>query len=739
MSPCSPNDVSIAIPDGPSGPAIPGFGVPFALKLPDISPVPDGFPEDLLDILDKLQLLIPPGVIKPALNPNFGKDVFDGIMKLLDQFFPFLMLYKFFLPVLNLIICIIEVLCAIPNPFKLIRAMRRLFRNCIPAFLNLFPIFALIIMIISLLLLLLALIEYIIAQILKLVEALLRNINALTKAFSDGDQTSVLAIAKKLGALLCIFQNLFVLLSLFNIIIEVIRNILSLTFSIPPCDDSGSGDADGCCTPDVCPTIVKSPYTRLSGHIQYLNELGLRPTTPIPGLGSFGTVVRQESLVIYDPNQEIGQAFINIIDGYDVPNQNTFGGYSSKPTFFPTDVNYNSSTSPRQAAYTVDVRMYYNPTSFGRQTGLGGVGIPRFIRFTNCIVTAIPSRSYTKNDGTVVTINNGVLPLAGGFGYEDDGTTILTGFASDGITPIANQATLENFINKEARYSTTGTIPPIPSDGYVFNDVEYYFRPNLETLLNKQLITLGCEPSLALNKAFINGAFAGDAAIKTQLLGNLINGRNSQGGSQAFPNVDATLQCLQNALAGLRANLTPAGVAYFQAQTTLCLGQLQSDAKSALGGLVGIGYDACSSDFSLNPPKQFTSKPIAVKVNLKEKNGINIASGLPFDVANEIAKNIKAHITFGKISQFQYDGYQSFTADLESEAPGKGTIMMSFDNNIFCTNTIPADNDVDPTHTLQTFDYQFVYTTNAGTVPTAAGDSDGVPLRDAGDLSREGT
>ena len=165
MSPCSPNDVSIDLPDGPSGPAIPGFGSPFALPVPDISPFPDGFPEDLLDLLDRLQLLIPPGALKPALNPNFGKDVFDAIMKLLDQFMPFLMLYKFFLPILNLIICIIEVLCALMNPFKLIRALKRLFRTCIPEFLNLFPIFALICMIISLLLLLLELILYIISQI----------------------------------------------------------------------------------------------------------------------------------------------------------------------------------------------------------------------------------------------------------------------------------------------------------------------------------------------------------------------------------------------------------------------------------------------------------------------------------------------------------------------------------------------------------------------------------------------
>src|SRR5208283_1165031 len=151
--PCSPNDVSIPAPKGPSGTPIPGVGIPYALNTPRLASIPPGFPEDLLDLFNSYQFLVPPGAIKPSLNPNFSKDIFDTILSMLDQFFPFLMLYKFFLPILNLIICIIEVLCALMNPFALISAINRLFTQCIPAFLNLFPIFALVIMIVSLLLL----------------------------------------------------------------------------------------------------------------------------------------------------------------------------------------------------------------------------------------------------------------------------------------------------------------------------------------------------------------------------------------------------------------------------------------------------------------------------------------------------------------------------------------------------------------------------------------------------------
>jgi len=719
MSPCSPNDVAVAVPEGPSGPGIPGFGVPFSLKVPELSPFPDGFPEDLLDLFNKLQLLVPPGALKPQLNPNFGKDVFDSIMKLLDQFMPFLMLYKFFLPILEIIICIIEVLCSLMNPFKLIRALNRLFTQCIPAFLNLFPVFALIIMIISLLLLIIALVEYIVAQIAKFIKTVLRNIKALEKAFQKGDAASVKAIAQKLGSMLCMFQNLFVLFAIFNIIIQVIRDILSLVFSIPPCEDGDPSNQDGCCTPDVCPAIVKEQYTRSSGTFKYLNQVAVQTTLSLPAAfgGAFNFNVRPESWQLYDLSQEQKQQFRNIFDAYDVT-------ILPKPIFFPTDSTYNAQTDYKQAPYTLDLRMFYNPSSWGRS------GLPRFIRFNNVIMTNVPTVNLSEGDLSIQSVHNGIGLMAGGAGYEDDGTTVLTGFAADGITSITNQATLENFIHQPAQYS----INPILSinDGYTFSNMEYIFKPNIAPLLTKNLVTLGCVPSIATNRTFINNVFAGDIGLKTQLLGSLINDPN-------FPNPGAAQECMTTAISNLRSDMTAAGVAQFQATTDLCLNKLKNDTNAALGALVGIGCDPCKSTFTAIPKIQFTSKSIIVAVNLNEKNGMSLTSGLSTAVAADLATRIKGHITFGKIDAFKYDGYQSFNANLTSAVPGTGSIMISFDNNILCTNTLPppgSSADAVPVHTLQSIDYQFIYTQS----PTHAdGDTEGQPSRDAGDLSREGS
>lgn len=732
MCPCNPNDVSIDIPDGPSGPAIPGFGTPFAIPTPDLNPFPDGFPESLLDLLEKLRLLIPPGALRSPLNPNFGKDVFDAIMKLLDQFMPFLMLYKFFLPILQLIICIIEVLCALMNPFKLIRALNRLFTQCIPDFLNMFPIFALICMIISLLLLIIALIEYIISQILKFIEIILRNILALGKAIEDADAASIKAIAIKLGSLLCIFQNLFVLFAIFNIIIQVIRDILSLIFSIPPCDDGDPSNEDGCCTPDVCPAIVQENYTRQTGTFKYLPGVsagggGILP----PPFNNFSVAVRNESWQIYDLQQAQPQQFRNIFDAYDVPVPPI-----PKPVFFPTDAVYNANTDPRQAPYTIDLRVFYDPAVWGRTSQTDpNFGPARFIRFTKCIVTTVPTTNLVEGDLSNTFVHNAVCILAGGNGFEDNGTSPLRGYAADGVTPIQGTATLENFFHMPTVVSNNPILSK--NDGVVFSNMTYTFTPNTAPLLTKNLVTLGCIPSIALNRAFVNNVFTGDVTFKVDQLRRLLS-------AETFPNPGECQQCLQNAVTALSTNMTPFGVAEFQTNTLLCLNKLRDDVNQALGDLVGIGFDPCKSVQSIDYKVQFTSKPITVKVDLNERNGISLTSGLTPTIAENIAARIKGKVSAGEITNFAYDGTQSFIATITSDEPGEGILSVSFDNDIFCKNEFPpvgAPGDATPTHTLQETPFKFVFTPVAGTIPvpgTGEGDSDGTePRRDAGDLARD--
>lgn len=733
--PCDLNNIDINLPDGPSAPSIPGFGTSFSLKLPpNLFQLPGGFPESLNDILNALQLILPPGTIKPALNPNFGKDIFDGIMKLLDQFFPFLMLYKFFLPLLNLIVCIIEVICSLKNPFKLRRAIKRLFRNCIPEFLSLFPIFAIIIMLISLLLLLIQLIEYIIDQLKKLIERLLRNIKALTKAIQLADEEAILAISKKIAALLCVFQNLFVILSVFGIIIQAIKEILKIQFKIPPCDSDDSANIsqeqflDQCCGTDVCPAVATQNIQKSSGSFQHLNKVVL--ITPIdvgyvvdPKAGTKLTQnIRSSTFQLYDTTQSIEERFLNVVDAYDIPPY-----ISPKPIFFPTDASYSAATDPKQAAYTVDLKIYYNPASYGRFGE--SYGTQRFIIFKDCIVTGIPTMNLVNYNNSISQITSGVINLAGGLGYEEDGTTKLLGFADDGYTFTASQATLENFLTLPAQYSENPEL--LPTDGYLYNNAEYTFKPNFDLLFSKDLVTGGCAPDVSNDRNFINATFGGDANLRYQLLNSLVNDDGTSGGQPPFrfPNIQKAQECLELANQALISNVNEEQIAIFTATTTACLENLGVEANNAIIELVGIGFDQYKSTFTVDPTTQFTTKGILIKVDLLDSNSQPLTTNLPESIASSFAEKLSANITFGEVSKFVYDGSRYFNASITSSVGGSGSVSVDYDNKSITTITIPDTLDEEMVSTIKTVEYKFIFTS------ALSSDETGQPRRDISDIT----
>lgn len=693
------------------GPTIPGFGQLFSLKLPAIG-LPEGFPENLLELLKKLQLLIPSGILKPILSPNFGKDIFDSILSMLEKALPFLMLYKFIIPIIEIIICIIEVLCALKNPFKVKKKLKRLFRKCLPAFLNLFPILALIIMIISLLLLLLQLIKYLINQLLKLIKAILRNLKALSNAFITADAEAIDAIAKKLANLLCIFQNFFALLTIFAIVLQVIREML--TPFAPPCQDS---DPEGCCDPEVCPAIVKTQYTRTTGKLQYLGQVQVDSgvVLPVPVNGSNNILVtnRVQSYQFYDVDQAIAEAFSNIYNAYDIVSTSITG---VKPVFYPTDGAYSGTTPPQQAAYTLDLEFDYDPTKFGR------IGQVERVKFTDCIMIQVPNSSLSNYANAITTIDKGVVRLGGGVGTKQDGTK-LKGYKADGITQDTVDATLENFIFNPSK--TNGKL--LATDQVLIENITYKFKPNLEVLMSKDLITAGCDPDLSLDKTVINNALFGDLANKASLLSNLV-----------YPDPAAAQVCLANSINILINNMTEEGVAEFQTTCLVCFQKLEDDTLSALKGLMDIGFDQYKSNFSITPSQQFTTKSIAVKVDLQEKGGQSIAQSLPEEISNDMLTKLKAHITFGNIDNFKYDGERYFTANITSDIPGKGVLTMDYNNVMFSILTTPDNLDEPSSVTLQSAEYEFIYApAGVGTIPRAIGDaSEGVaPRRDLGDVS----
>jgi hypothetical protein len=692
---CTPlNDSAFSVPPSP--------GTRPSFQLPNLNiPIPSIPLDDLSELFQLLSMILPPGTLKPTFEPDVLNDIYAGIKNLLDQFLPFLMLYKFLLPILDMILCIIEVLCSLTNPIKMIRALKRLFRVCIPEFLSLFPFLALILMIISLLLLLLALIEYLIQRILQIIEMILKNLIILAKSTQALNNDSIIAIVKKIGDLLCVLQNLFILFAIFNLIIQVIKAILSLAFKIPPCDSS-DGSADGCCTPDVCPDFLKNNTTITSntGTFLYYGEVGLDSGLTLPmGFPPIVSVIRQESWQFYDPNLSQSQAFINIVMAHDFP-PNT-----PNIVFFPPGTAYTTTTSPFSTPYIISFEVFYNPAAFGVSDPKG----PRNIKIKNAIVVAPPTIGTASFDGhSFVAPFNGTLNLIGGNITEDNDQAILD---ANGF-PLSLNAFFHQPINFH------GEVPLI-TDGVAFSNISYTFTINHDILAGASLITLGCIPDVAVDRDFINTTLGAQFNINGQNLANVAN---------LLPDMTAAQQCVTTAITNYRQSISTATTNAFQTEILTCLNNLRASTVNALTAAITSGFDQYKSDFTLDPNIQFVTKPIIVSVSLNEGSGTAMTNNLPADAAATIANQITANISFGDITTFTYDGSQLFLADLTSTIPGNGTIKVAFDNNFISTLNNPTNIDQSPSVAIKVLDYTFVQS------PVL---ESGQPRRDEGDVSRE--
>jgi hypothetical protein len=683
-----------------SPPDVPGVDG-FSPILPPLNiPYPAEALQDLGSLFNSLSLILPPGTLRPNFDPDYLDDSYGGINDLLGKFMPFLMLYKFFLPVLNLILCIIEVLCALLDPFKLPGAINRLFRQCIPEFLALFPFFALVIMIISLLLLMLTLIEYLVARIAQIIEIIVQNIILLGRATQRLEEDSIIGIVKKIGDLLCFLQNLFIIFGVFNAIIQIIKALLSLSFNIPPCDSS-NGSSSGCCTPDVCPDFIKNndTITSSTGNFLYYNQVGIDSGLKLPvGFPPIVSTIRNESWQFYDPNLSKRQAFINITNAYDLPT-------GTVKVFFPAGTSYNITTSPSSTPYTINFRFFYNPIAFNINDPKG----PRYIKAVNVIVQNPPTAGVAAYDGqSFVTPFNGTLNLVGGVITEDDNTPILD---SNG-----NTTPLNTFIHRPVDNSGILT-----NDGYLFSDLTYTLTINHEVLLGESLITLGCLPEVAINRDAINTTIGAQFNLNAANLANLV-----------LPDVNNAQDCIINAINTFRQNISVESAATFQATVNSCLNDLTNQTTNALTSAITSSVDIYKSNFTIDPTIQFTTAIIQVSVSLNESSGQSIVANLPATSAATIAASLKGFVDLGNISNFSYDGYGSFIANITSDFPGNGTVKVAFNNNFISTLNNPTDITQPVNVSINELQYTFVqsspFSSNIG----------GEPRRDSGDIAREG-
>jgi hypothetical protein len=693
---CDPADNNLNPPNFGPPPFIPGFGFPFVsgLPFPDVK-LPDGIPEDLLALIQEILANIPGGKLLPNMT-EYSKTVLDFLASILNQLGPYLALYNFLQALLNMITCIIDVLCSLMNPFSLIKALNRLFKRCLPNFLNLFPWLALIAMIIALLLLLLALIEYLINAILALIRDIIENLILLGKVIQvKGTESDIIAAARKIAMLLCMIEQLFAILIAFQAILAIIKSLAGIAGRFA-CS-SGGGDDSGCCSDDVCPPFIRQNPDGLTGTFGYLSyhkEVQNSLTGPLVGLVL--PPARTESWQFLDlQTQQFNiNDIITPIDGN---------------IFWPEGRSYEAGSNIKKVPYLADLTMFLDPTVFG----IAGPSRTFFIRDT--VVIKKPYIGVFDFQGNTITspdyVLNGTVLIQGGLVFEQDKTTpVMVG---------GKQATLNTFIHQSP---TIGI--PASEDGYFINNIQYTLKINHAALMEQNIITAGCIPELESEINVVN-------AVIAPQLAPVIDKLNGAG----LPDPAATVTCLEAALNKFRKNVSIESAAIMQAEMLACLNGLKSQTIQTYNACLESGVSQFTSTYVLNPTIQFVNKPIKVSVTLKDPTGTVITERMPQESRSHIAELITADITFGHISGFAYDGYQDFTADITSSEAGSGDITISYNGNVLSIVQGQDDDNV-PTSIIPNIqNYQFV---GAGSYGGIVGGAVPVPRRDESDVSSGG-
>ncbi len=678
MSPCNASDLSMDVTASPP-PTIPGIGslfAPIQIPIPELD-LPTDLIQDLLALMEELGALFPSGLFKA--NPDFGmKNILDFIANILSQLAPFLSFYNFIMAALNLIICIIEVICAIPNMFAVAVKLKKLFAECLPPFLNLFPWMALLAMILALLLLILALILYIVEMITAIILSIIRNILIFTDALQLSDSESVIAAVNKLASLLCFIENLMAIFLAIAAILAIIKALAAFA-GLAVCDDN---DDEGCCAPESCPEFIRNNFEIISttGEFVYHHRVNL-DTSGIPGipaalaeaLSASVAPLRLERWQLFDTDAASEEPINSIITPL----------FYGSQIFYP-DQEFDADTPPARAPYTVDMRMLIDPGIFHPTDADSAPSGARYMRINDCVVVRRPyvgEITYNAQSvfGTYIPTDNdstGTFNLEGGLVFEDDGETPFEVEGMAGSLAVMTQATLNDFICADAE---TRDALPLFEDGYRISNVEFTWKPNHPALAGHNIISVGCFPGVSLEKAVRNNIIFAEGATASILsrlpaIGDLGD------------DVTDTVQCVQGAVAKFRTAVNVDNANILQAEVETCLNNLSGKVTDIYCDALIEGVSQFNTTFSIDTDIQFTTRNIAVTVVLLDGGGTVISNNIPSDCLtgdDNISDRLTATATLGEVSDFSYDrGNGTFVAQLTSAASGPGDLQVLFDGNV---------------------------------------------------------
>lgn len=304
-------------------------------------------------------------VLKPNIPPFPGFNMGDIITDMSKHLSTLAAGYSMLVVVMKLVSCIIDVLCALTNPFAVIAALVRLFGFCLPDFILLLPQLAVPAIILCMIKIILAIIIYIITVIVPLIQDIIANIEDLIDAILTGNQHAIKSVAFKIVSVLKELMNVMGILAALDAVIAMVKALLSLGIGIP-CG-GGGGSCSGC-GESQCPSVFEN--ITLQGSDGVLTTTAMYSGTQLNYLLTFSSASHKDDfLALYD--------------------------------FFPDGIDYSAVTDPQKLPYSLYCDGYYAVTSVDE----------------NGVLSLFPLPTKQYSDGYL----SGVYRSSGGAAFVDSG------------------------------------------------------------------------------------------------------------------------------------------------------------------------------------------------------------------------------------------------------------------------------------------------------------------------------
>lgn len=433
------------------------------------------------ELIDELECTCAAGAkIKASPLPSATVNLGDIIADQTRILTTFTSTYSVVTVILRMISCMIDVICAIMNPFSLIFAIIRLFGTCLPDFILIFPQLAIPAKIVCIIKIILAIVEYITTVIIPIIEEIISNIQNLIDAFDTNNRDAQLAIALKIATLFKEILNIIGILSTLKPIWEMIQALLNLGISLP-CSGSG-GSCVNCGDDNSCPAAIQQTnHTGTDGQMIVIYGYEIFNFEMY-----FKSASKRNDFLSIRDFFPRGLDYTEIKNTDDLPYTLTVDGN----TFAVTSINTEGTLNLFQISTELATDGYLSLTT--------GAGFP-LPDPTKDVRLGTPTNTFTSlmENTRYVTIND-----TNSYNILNSGTWKITK-VYDSYNAVLRREDGESWSASSQVYWRIAPTAPQTGTGKTFR-----FDINHNELIRHNLINLGCHPSVKAEKDALSVRFS---------------------------------------------------------------------------------------------------------------------------------------------------------------------------------------------------------------------------------------